>query len=94
MSFAGKEWIKQVVIGATLFPVFISGIAFLINFIAIYYHASRAIPFFTMVCSMGYVFHFSHLLSSLGCYGLYLRVCDLATNSCGYYSWAQHVGPV
>lgn len=37
------------VIGATLFPVLISGIAFLVNFVAIYYHASRAIPFLTMV---------------------------------------------
>ena len=35
--------------GASLFPALICGLAFLINFIAIYYHASRAIPFFTMV---------------------------------------------
>ena len=52
---------KQMVIGATLFPVFISGIAFLVNFVAIYYHASRAIPFMTMVCACGYyvvlIFH-------------------------------------
>eukprot|EP00731_Ephydatia_muelleri_P030036 Em0021g559a len=47
--YGGKEWIKQMVIGATLFPVLISGIAFLVNFVAIYYHASRAIPFLTMV---------------------------------------------
>lgn len=45
----GKEWIKQMFFGASLFPALICGLAFLINFIAIYYHASRAIPFFTMV---------------------------------------------
>ena len=46
----GKEWIKQTLLSAGLFPVFVSTIVFLINFIAMYYHASRAIPFGTMVC--------------------------------------------
>lgn len=46
---AGKDWIKQMFCGASLFPSLICGTAFIINFIAIYYHASRAIPFFTMV---------------------------------------------
>lgn len=45
----GKEWIKQMLLGASLFPALVSGIAFSINFIAIYYHASRAIPFTTML---------------------------------------------
>lgn len=49
MHTAGKEWIKQVVVGASLFPATVSGTAFLMNLIAIYYHASRAIPFLTMV---------------------------------------------
>lgn len=48
-KFGGKEWIKQMVVGAALFPSLICGVVFLINFIAIYYHASRAIPFLTMV---------------------------------------------
>ena len=46
---SGKVWIKQMVISASLLPTVICGTAFFINFIAIYYHASRAIPFGTMV---------------------------------------------
>lgn len=45
----GKKWIKQMVISAFFLPCLVCGTAFLINFIAIYYHASRAIPFGTMV---------------------------------------------
>jgi len=46
---AGRRWIKQMFIGAFLIPAMVCGTAFFINFIAIYYHASRAIPFGTMV---------------------------------------------
>lgn len=49
VSPVGKEWIKQMVVSASMLPMFVCGTAFLINFIAIYYHASRAIPFGTMV---------------------------------------------
>ncbi len=45
----GKVWIKQMMISAFLVPALVCGTAFFINFIAIYYHASRAIPFGTMV---------------------------------------------
>jgi len=45
----GKVWIKQMLLSAFLLPVLVCGTAFFINFIAIYYHASRAIPFGTMV---------------------------------------------
>lgn len=45
----GRQWIKQMVLSAVLFPLLVCGTAFMINFIAIYYHASRAIPFATMV---------------------------------------------
>lgn len=37
------------IVAAFFVPAFVCGTAFLINFIAIYYHASRAIPFGTMV---------------------------------------------
>ncbi len=47
---SGKLWIKQLLLSAFLLPVCVCGMAFLINFIAIYYHASRAIPFTIMVC--------------------------------------------
>lgn len=45
----GKLWIRQMLVSAFMLPAFVCGTAFLINFIAIYYHASRAIPFGTMV---------------------------------------------
>lgn len=45
----GKDWIKQMIMSSFLIPGLTCGTAFLINFIAIYYHASRAIPFGTMV---------------------------------------------
>lgn len=45
----GKVWIKQMLMSAFLLPSLVCGTAFFINFIAIYYHASRAIPFGTMV---------------------------------------------
>lgn len=37
------------VVSAALLPLNVCVMAFTINFIAIYYHASRAIPFGTMV---------------------------------------------
>jgi len=45
----GKIWIKQMLLSASLMPLLVCGTAFFINFIAMYYHASRAIPFGTMV---------------------------------------------
>lgn len=45
----GKIWIKQMLLSAFLLPSLVCGTAFTINFIAIYYHASRAIPFGSMV---------------------------------------------
>lgn len=45
----GKQWIRQMVVSAALLPGMVCGSTFLINFVAMYYHASRAIPFGTMV---------------------------------------------
>jgi len=45
----GKVWIRQMLLSAFFLPFVVCGTAFFINFIAIYYHASRAIPFGTMV---------------------------------------------
>lgn len=45
----GKQWIRQMAVGAFFVPALVCGTAFFINFISIYYHASRAIPFGTMV---------------------------------------------
>lgn len=46
---SGQRWIKQMVVGAFLFPGFLAWIALTINTVAIYYHASRAIPFTSMI---------------------------------------------
>ncbi|KAK0182565.1 hypothetical protein PV327_000690 [Microctonus hyperodae] len=45
----GRVWIKQMILSAFMLPAMVCGTAFFINFIAIYYHASRAIPFGSMV---------------------------------------------
>lgn len=46
----GRVWIKQMILSAFMLPLLVCGTAFFINFIAMYYHASRAIPFGSMVC--------------------------------------------
>ncbi|XP_050536753.1 transmembrane 9 superfamily member 3 [Daktulosphaira vitifoliae] len=48
-KMGGRIWIRQMLLSAFLIPFLVCGMAFLINFIAIYYHATRAIPFGSMV---------------------------------------------
>lgn len=45
----GKSWIRQMIVSASFIPGLVCGSTFLINFVAMYYKASRAIPFGTMV---------------------------------------------
>lgn len=45
----GKQWIRQMLMSAFLVPFLVACTAFLVNLIAIGYHASRAIPFTTML---------------------------------------------
>lgn len=45
----GKVWIRQMMLSALFLPTLVCGTAFCINFIAIYYHASRAIAFTIML---------------------------------------------
>eukprot|EP01135_Chromosphaera_perkinsii_P004915 Nk52_evm20s304 gene=Nk52_evmTU20s304 len=45
----GKSWIRQMLVTAGLLPTLICSVAFLVNFMAIYYESSRAIPFGTMI---------------------------------------------
>ncbi|KFD51698.1 hypothetical protein M514_07394 [Trichuris suis] len=47
--FGGRRWIRQMFLGASLLPVYVCSMAVLVNFVAIYYHATRAIPFTTML---------------------------------------------
>jgi len=45
----GKLWMKQMIVGAFIVPMLICGVAFLVNFISIYYGSSRSIPFTVML---------------------------------------------
>ncbi|CAL8118545.1 unnamed protein product [Orchesella dallaii] len=48
-QMGGKRWIRQMLCSVALLPAVVCGTSFCINFIAMYYHASRAIPFGSMV---------------------------------------------
>ncbi|KAL8159998.1 LOW QUALITY PROTEIN: hypothetical protein V2J09_001535 [Rumex salicifolius] len=45
----GKNWIKAMILSASLFPFMCFGIGFLLNIVAIFYGSLAAIPFGTMV---------------------------------------------
>lgn len=45
----GQLWIKQLLVGAFFVPAAICSVAFLVNFISIYYGSSRSIPFTVML---------------------------------------------
>ena len=45
----GKIWIRQMVLSAFLMPALVCGTAFFINFIAMYYHASRYVYFVVLM---------------------------------------------
>ncbi|GES73084.1 transmembrane 9 superfamily member 3 [Rhizophagus clarus] len=47
--YGGRDWIKNVIVTATLWPGTISVITIIINSIAVYYSSSRAIPFTVML---------------------------------------------
>lgn len=64
----GRIWIKQMILSAFMLPLIVCGTAFFINFIAMYYHASRAIPFGSME-SIIYIVHI-HLY-------IYIYICIL-----------------
>lgn len=46
---SGKNWIKSMILTASLFPFMCFGIGFILNTIAIFYGSLAAIPFGTMV---------------------------------------------
>lgn len=48
-QYNGRKWIKQMLLSAFILPSIVCGTAFLINFIAMYYHAAKAIPFTSMI---------------------------------------------
>lgn len=69
--------------GAALFPALICGTAFLINFVAIYYHASRAIPILTMVTILATPPASNHSVFSTVGSGLSMSICCAATQPSG-----------
>lgn len=83
--FGGKLWIKQMVLSAFFLPVTVCGTAFCINFIAMYYHASRAIPFTIMVVYI-YLTHDMAIINAVvflaGC-DRHLHLCDITIDSSG-----------
>jgi len=90
----GRVWIKQMILSAFMLPLMVCGTAFFINFIAMYYHASRAIPFGSMVCNYIFKFDFFPQLLHLihvnyicaGCGDVYLHICDITADAGRYYS--------
>lgn len=49
VNIVGKNWVKNVFITASIWPVFCAIIGLPVNAIAMWYSSSRAIPFTTMV---------------------------------------------
>jgi len=48
-KYGGRSWIKNMFLTACLFPCIIGSVTLIINFIALYYQSSRAIPFGSML---------------------------------------------
>ncbi|CAG8652436.1 14263_t:CDS:10, partial [Gigaspora rosea] len=46
--YGGRNWIKNILVTATLWPGILSIMTTMINFVAVYYSSSRAIPFTAM----------------------------------------------
>ncbi|RIB03503.1 hypothetical protein C2G38_2133469 [Gigaspora rosea] len=47
--YGGRNWIKNILVTATLWPGILSIMTTMINFVAVYYSSSRAIPFTAML---------------------------------------------
>ena len=54
---SGRRWIRQSLVGASLFPGLVCSTSFFINFIAISYHSAKAIPFTSMVITVIALYH-------------------------------------
>jgi len=59
-KYGGRSWIKNMFLTACLFPCIIGSVTLIINFIAVYYQSSRAIPFSSMVSIYLYYYFFNH----------------------------------
>ena len=72
---------------AFLLPSLVCGVAFSINFIAIYYHASRAIPFGTMVSHLVCIVTQS-MFNSTSTGAGYEEVASRTSRACRVLRWA------
>ena len=83
---------KQLIVGASLVPMLIFAVTFLVNFISIYYGSSRSIPFTVMVRSSVHANRSLHdilLFAVAKCHG-HLFVYYLAVDSGGHRSGKKH----
>lgn len=91
----GKRWIRQMLVSAFLVPSVVCGTEFFINFIAIYYHASRAIPFGSMVSwYTWYLRYRSHSFITVfieGCNHLHMPVYYSTFDVGWYRSWEKFI---
>ncbi len=65
--YGGKEWVKNMIFTACLWPGIVALCTLAINFIAIYYSSARAIPFGTMVAVFAIWIFLVFPLTLLGC---------------------------
>lgn len=89
-KFGGRQWIKVMFWSALFLPTLVCGTAFLINFISMYYHASRTIHFGSMVSVSNLNVNNYSAFHSVGC-GQYLSVYYLAVDIGRNCARPQHV---
>lgn len=97
-KMGGRIWIRQMLLSAFLLPSLVCGMAFLINFIAIYYHASRAIPFGSMVSNnysiiWKFIYNINNFLLILyvGCSSLHMCFCDITSHISWNITWSKFI---
>ncbi|CAG8647962.1 4334_t:CDS:10, partial [Cetraspora pellucida] len=64
--YGGRNWIKNILVTATLWPGILSIMTAMINFVAVYYSSSRAIPFTAMLAIFATWLFLSFPLAFLG----------------------------
>merc|ERR1719431_922308 len=77
----GKQWIRQMILSASFLPAMICGSSFMLNFVAMYYKASRAIPFGTMVAITAIILFVILPLTLVGTV-LGRNICGQPNNPC------------
>eukprot|EP01134_Creolimax_fragrantissima_P004868 CFRG4868T1 len=86
LQFGGKNWIRQMLVQTCFFPAIVFAANFYINFIAVTYSSSRAIPL-DVVFKISAIVIFAILPLTLG-------GCILGRNTTGVLGWPCRVNPV